>query len=493
MPKIYTSEKDERVIDKVLKKGLCEPVSKWMVLRIALAISLRIPTEPSDEFDKGIKGGKEYKFEQLTGESQKPDYTDSFCALLSVYHQKDLFKNTDQYRIYLQRHARRGLREIRTAWKESHDFHEYLYQELFSNLISQQQEMDEDIEEQVKNALREIGVKSEIRNIVNGPRLTRFYIYLPNINDLDRLQKGLDKISFYLGLGKHRVFKNLTDEPRIIGLDVPRPASTWHYFTGGDLREWAAEPPIDYILPVWPGVDVLGEPICFDLAEAPHLLVGGTTGSGKSVCLHALILSILHNNYNSNLTLCLIDPKAVEFSQYKGLKNLYNNEIVTEVFDAHNLLSDLVTEMSEREQKFAKSNVTNLTEATLAGITGLPRIVVIVEELADLLIQKQDIEGPLIRLLQKGRSAGIHLVLATQRPDSTTFSGLLRSNVPSRIALTVQKSTESKIIIDETGAERLTGKGDMLCRWLGKSVIRIHGVHIRRDDIASTLKTISQR
>lgn len=494
MAKIYTNQEDEVLIDLVQRKGLCALGGpKWAVLRLALALSLRLPTEPDEALDRNISGGKEYDFEQLTGEGHKRDFTDAFRALLSVYHQTDLFNEPERFRILLQRHVRRGLREMRASWSESHDFHEYLYQELFSDIAPAKQDIREGLRQHLANALQEIGIEAEIRDEIEGARLNRFYVFLPNVNDLDRLRRGLDKISFYLGLSQQRVFESPTDEPRIIGLDVPRPPNTWHHFSGNDLREWVRHSPEGYELPVWPGVDVLGKPVCFDLAQAPHLLVGGTTGSGKSVCLHALLLSLLHTKTPEELRVCLIDPKHVEFSTYKNLRNLYLGEVMTESEAAFKALNELVVEMMAREQQLAEMSVRNLEEAGKMGRVNLPRIVVFVEELADLFMQNEETEGPLVRLAQKARAVGIHLVLATQRPDSSTFSGLLRSNVPSRIALTVQKSSESKIIIDEVGAERLMGKGDMLIKFLGIELQRIHGVHIGRDDIAASLKIIANR
>jgi S-DNA-T family DNA segregation ATPase FtsK/SpoIIIE len=147
------------------------------------------------------------------------------------------------------------------------------------------------------------------------------------------------------------------------------------------------------------------------------------------------------------------------------------------------MLNELVVEMEARHQQVARIGVRDLGEAIHKGLP-LPRVVVFVEELADLILRSDTVEELLIRLAQKARSAGIHLVLATQRPDANTFSGLLRSNIPARIALTVQKASESKIILDETGAEALTGRGDMLIRLAGQALSRIHGVLLNRDDMA---------
>jgi len=491
MPNIYIDNDAERLIDSVLKKdkGLMVKTHKWTVLRIALALSLKIHTEPDENLDS-LSSTKDYDLEQVTGKGKEEDYTDSFCALLCVYHKENLFNNEKRFHQLLQRHIRRGLREIRTSWKDSHDFHEYLYQELFSD-ISSQSSVDSDFGKKIIEALREIDVKGEIRDKKDGPRITRFLIYLSDVNDLDRLRKGVDKISFLLGLQKQGVFLQPTDVAKVVGLDIPRSPDSWHKITGANLIEWINQTSNqNMILPVCPGVDVLGNPFVFDIAKAPHILVGGTTGSGKSVCLHTFILSLLLKYDPDRLKLCLIDPKRVEFIAYSHLPHHIYGDVITDTEKASYALERLVNEMEDRESKLSAEGIRDLSEREAKGYLNLSRIVVFVEELADLFMQSRSIETPLVRLAQKGRATGIHLVLSTQRPDAETFSGLLRSNIPSRIALTVQKASESKIILDEIGAERLSGHGDMLIKLSGSEVIRVHGIDITQDDIAMCVNTI---
>lgn len=230
----------------------------------------------------------------------------------------------------------------------------------------------------------------------------------------------------------------------------------------------------------------------FDLASAPHLLVAGTTGSGKSVCLHSLVLSLLLRHKPETLQLALIDPKQVEFAPYAKLpKFLHQRSITTEVTDARERLQVLVIEMDARYAQFQRLGVTNLAEARRKGFQA-PFIVVFIEEMADLVLQDDDIEPLIVRLAQKARAAGIHLVLATQRPDSETFSGLIRSNIPARIALTVQKGTESTIILDERGAENLLGAGDMLIRLPGESPLRAHGVYVRFEHVIQIVASLGR-
>lgn len=484
MAKIYTSAQDEALIDLILAKGLQAKAPKWTILRLALAKSLSLPTLPEEGLKREAGKGGEYALEQATGKDQgeKLDFTDAFKTLLALYHDEDLFADEERFRDLLELHVHRGLREFRNGWRESHDFHEYLHQELFAGVANVAGETP--LDDALARGLREIGVQAEIRERIEGVRLTRFRLHLSDVNHLDKVRRGLDKLAFSIGLSNQAIFQSHADEPKTLSLDIPRSPQTWKRYSGAEFRNWLQGAPAEWELPVYPGVDVLGAPFSFDLAVAPHLLVGGTTGSGKSVCLHALLQSLLLTRPPEQVQVVLIDPKAVEFNAYAKSPHLFRNgNVLTQPDEALEMLNELVVEMEARHQQFARIGVRDLGEAIRKG-SPLPRVVVFVEELADLILRSDAVEELLIRLAQKARSAGIHLVLATQRPDANTFSGLLRSNIPARIALTVQKASESKIILDETGAEALTGRGDMLIRLAGQTLSRIHGVLLNRDDMA---------
>lgn len=495
MPNVYTSEGDEHLIDTVLKFGLRTPnAPKNRVIKLAIARSLQIPTEPDHAFDRMDKAGKPYDLEQVTGRGvrNEVDYDDAVCALLSCYHGQDLFADDAAYTRLLQRHMRRGFEEIRRSWRQGHDFHAYLYQDLFSGLDTAPEAEEEDSGEQLVRALADIGVAGEIREAVTGPRLTRFKVYLEDVNQHDRLKRGLDKLALSLGLQESGVSLGAGEGPKVVSIDVPRSEENWKRITGDLLRQWLNEAPAgDSLLPVWPGVDVLGQPFSFDLAAAPHLLVAGTTGSGKSVCLHAFILSLMGRLDPKDLKLVLIDPKRVELASYGGAPHLHGDPVHDRAETAVEVLEGLVEEMESRTSALQEAGAVNLEEARRSGKLDLPYVAVFVEELADLFAQTQEVEQSLVRLAQMARAVGIHLVLATQRPDAQTFTGLLRSNIPARIALAVQKASESKIILDEPGAEKLLGKGDMLIRkQAGAEAVRVHGVAVGRDDIAYALRGI---
>lgn len=495
MPDIAISLLDQTLVLDIRRDGLLagDGVPQWTVLRLALARSLQIQTPPDEELDALPDRGHRYDFEQVTGKGQSDDgdgprdFDTAYMALLSAYHGEDLLADPARYHLLLQRHIRRGLREFRTSWRKGHDFHALLFQDLFGGQAGRQSEIV-DRRAELMSALDEIGVAAEVQEVQDGPRLSRYRLYLKDVNQLDRLRRGLDKLALGLNLQQEGVFLSAGDEARTVRLDLPRPRETWHALPGNLLREWCEGYAGTAAMPVWPGVDASGVPWCFDLATAPHLLVGGTTGSGKSVCLHALVLSLLWRLPAGRMRLLLIDPKEVEFAAYRGLPQLVGSQPIHGVRESVAALRELVAEMDARHRRFHDLGVVDIAEAQAKG-EAIPRIVVVVEELADLVMQSGEVEEQLVRLAQKARSAGIHLILATQRPDAETFSGLLRSNVPARIALAVQKGTESKIILDTGGAEKLLGQGDMLVKPNGGAEpVRVHGLLVRRDDIAACVK-----
>jgi len=343
----------------------------------------------------------------------------------------------------------------------------------------------DEVRAQMQKQLRGVGVSAEIRETLAGPRVNRFKLYLAKSADRKTLENSLDDLGFSLGIGSSLTLSD-ANEPKTCFLDLPRPKDEWQMVDVSHFARAAATFDFDAMqLPVSPGVTIDGKPLVFDLVNAPHLLVGGTAGSGKSVCLNALLLSLLSYGERRPLRFALIDPKQVEFAVWRNHRQLFG-ELATDSTAATALLEQLVGEMETRYERLANLEVRNLAEAQAKG-DKTEWIVVAVDELADLIMQDKANEDLLVRLAQKGRAAGIHLILATQRPDSKTFSGLLRTNCPMRIALRVARASESKIIMDEAGAERLQGAGDMIFRGGDGSSIRAHSYNIRVEDIEAQL------
>ncbi len=415
----------------------------------------------------------------------------------------------DAFRNAVRNHWHRGALDLWKDWVDSGES----YDKFVESLISRRTEMPEestsssvdevdngkintaplapvDQKDLLRKALDELGISVQVNNVIHGPRMTRYKVLLLNLADSSRLSRNIGQLALAMNLGDKLPAISNGDVAKTVFIDVPRPRSSWQSVSIDKLIRWASLSQKDQDkLNVYIGIDVVGEDVSFNLATAPHLLVGGTTGAGKSVCLHSLILSLLLQNDKKNLKLALIDPKRVEFSNYGKLSNLYKGSIATEISEAKEFLKDLVDEMEMRYADFEKLNVANIYEARKKG-SNIPFIVLFIEEMADLILQDKGIEPLIVRLVAKARAAGIHLVVATQRPDSETFSGLLRSNVPTRIALTVQKGSESKIILDDQGAENLLGSGDMLLKIPGDQLKRAHGVFVRQEDISTVLSRL---
>ncbi|KPY07520.1 cell division FtsK/SpoIIIE [Pseudomonas syringae pv. philadelphi] len=481
-------------MEQVLSEGMAaQGGPKWWVVRFAIAHSLRIGGEPDARF--GVpsgKGGSALKMEQITGWGKTDDaqnFDGALRMLFSLAHNVELFDDSRRFIELVQRHARRGLESMRGAWVPGRSFYDYLLDELYIGAeysetddhgVSEHSPIDFSMLDQ---GLKELGIDATQAAEVNeGPRLTRFQLTLGGVEDYDRLKRGLDDLAFAMGLGNTGIGLTKDFGERRVVLDVPRPAALWHdvswplvarSLTGREEQ-----------LPVSPGVDVLGNPFIFDLAEAPHLFVAGATGSGKSVCLNALLLSMITSHAPPELL--MIDPKGVDFADFSGYSHLRTGKVITDMVHAIAALREVVEEMELRQDVLREYSARNIAEAQQAGAS-LKRLVVVIDELSDFMLGRTGGEEPLIRLAQKARATGIHLLLATQRPEAATFSGLLRANIPARIALTVQKGTDSRIILDETGAEKLLMRGDMLIKLPGRPTQRAHGVRVGSSDVKAVL------
>ncbi|HJS11614.1 FtsK/SpoIIIE domain-containing protein [Sphingopyxis sp.] len=486
--RVYLSPSERELVADILRQGLHQRRDQWRAARIGLARSLQIAEAPRAEDYKVLSQqpeGVELHSKQLTGEGndEADDFTDVYRALLSVYAGRDLFQDEEEFHRLLQAHVRRGVHEITSQWRPSDDFADYLLREMLFEFGQTPASADDAAElgDRVVRILGQVGVGAKLIESRDGPRITRFTLELETLDDLDRLRRSLSKIGFALGWGENAVTSSLARGERRVFLSVPRPASSWRMVDWQDVRDILKSADAeDFRLPLCFGTDVLGDPLLFDLAEAPHLFIGGTTGSGKSMCLHALLLSLLEGPTPPELV--LIDPKAVEFTPYTGNRHLRYKEPITTPESALTVLEDLVEEMNMRQERLRALDARNIDEANERNAE-MRRVVVVIDELGDLFMTRREVEVPLIRLAQKARSTGIHLVLATQRPEAATFPGLLRSNIPSRVALTVQKAAESRIILDEGGAESLLMKGDMLIRFAGRSTERAHGCRVTSRDI----------
>lgn len=497
MSKLYFTSEERDFFERVNAHGLRRPkTAYWRVIRFALAQSLRLSTLPEPQYGAPPGRGSELELEQITGFGKvaDEDYDDEMRFLLSMRHQEDLFRDNDRYVELLQRHARRGIEFMVAAWQPGRSFHDYLLDELYADAgvgaVLQAGEISSSLDfAALSQGLRQIGVSAESAgDDKEGPRLNRFSLTLATVDDYDRLRKSLDDLAFAMGVGTAGIVLAREQGERRVIVDVPRPSATWHDVTWKSIRSELEER--SEMLPVCPGVDVLGRPFVFDLAEAPHLFIAGATGSGKSVCVNALLVSMLVSHRPPELV--MIDPKGVDFADYDGCSRLRGRKVITDMSEALATLREIAQEMDDRQKVLRDYNSRNLAEAQANGAP-LERLVVVIDELADFMLGKSGASEPLIRLAQKARATGIHLVLGTQRPEAATFPGLLRANIPSRIALTVQKAADSRIILDEGGAEKLLMRGDMLVKLAGRESLRAHGARIDSTDIRAVVTEVNRR
>ena len=319
---------------------------------------------------------------------------------------------------------------------------------------------------------------------VSGPRITRYELQLAPGTKISRVTSLRDDLAYALASTDIRILAPIPGK-QAVGVEVPNYSS--NVVTLGDVvidLPSNASP-----LSVWLGKDISGKAIWADLARMPHLLIAGTTGSGKSGCINAMLCSLLLRATPDDLRMILIDPKRVELGPYESIPHLLTS-VVSNPKRAAAALVNVVEEMETRYERMSVAKCRNLVEFNRVlekrGEDRLPYLLVVIDELADLMmISPQGVEDAIIRLAQKSRAVGIHLVLATQRPSVDVITGMIKANVPSRIAFAVSSQTDSRVILDGSGAESLLGQGDMLFKPLGTSRLqRIQGAYVTEEEIA---------
>lgn len=343
--------------------------------------------------------------------------------------------------------------------------------------------------------LESFKIKASITDITRGPSVTRYEIYPEEGIRLHKITNLADDIALRLAAPSVRI--EPVSGKSAIGIEIPNSAKSMV-----SMREAIDSVPFKSSsskLNVALGKSITGEVICADLAKMPHLLVAGTTGSGKSVCLNSMIVSILYNATPDEVKLVMIDPKMVEFSMYNGIAHL-EVPVVSNPRKAAGALSWAAAEMDKRYALLAEYGARDIKAfnalcETRPELKKMPQIVIFIDELADLMmVSPKEVEDSIIRLAQKARAAGIHLVIATQRPSVDVITGLIKANIPSRIALSVSSSTDSRVIIDAVGAEKLLGNGDMLFCPIGSSKSnRVQGCYISDEEVANVVAHIKSQ
>jgi len=370
----------------------------------------------------------------------------------------------------------------------------------------------------VEAKLLEFGIKADVVGVFPGPVITRFELNLaPGVkaSKITNLSKDLARS---LSAKTVRVVE-VIEGKSVIGIELPNKHRETVFFANVISCETFSQSKSNLAMAI--GSDISGEPVIADLAKMPHLLVAGTTGSGKSVAVNTMIISILYKSSPEDVRMIMIDPKQVELSVYDGIPHLLS-EVVTDMKEAANALRWCVGEMERRYQLMSKLGVRNLkgyndkvAKAIESGeplidplwepkdafsqtpplLTKLPSIVIIVDEFADMMmIVGKKVEELIARIAQKARAAGIHLILATQRPSADVITGLIKANIPTRMALRVQSRIESRIILDQQGADQLLGMGDMFYLPPGEAVpIRVHGAFVDDHEVHAVVSDWKSR
>ena len=344
------------------------------------------------------------------------------------------------------------------------------------------------------STLQSFGIETRIINISRGPSVTRYELEPAAGVRINKIKNLEDNISMSVA-AQVRIEAPIPNTSAV-GIEVPNKVKSTVMIR--ETLESAEFSNSKSKLSVALGKDITGKVKVCDLAKMPHMLIAGTTGSGKSVCTNSMIVSILYNSTPDEVKLLLIDPKVVEFGMYNGIPQLLV-PVVTDPQKAAGALGWAVVEMEKRYKMFADCCVRDLNSynklcKTRDDLQPMPQIVIIIDELADLMMTaKNEVETSICRLAQKARAAGMHMVVATQRPSVDVITGLIKANIPSRIALTVKSSTDSRTMIDIGGAEKLLGYGDMLYSPMGVAKpLRVQGCYVDEADVANIVNFIKQ-
>jgi DNA segregation ATPase FtsK/SpoIIIE, S-DNA-T family len=336
---------------------------------------------------------------------------------------------------------------------------------------------------QLVEALSHFDIPSQVVGTVAGPHVTRYELRLQPGIKMSKVANLKDDLAYALAAPDVRILAPIPGK-QAVGVEVPNAVRRMVHL--GDVLQ---DPPSGWSpLTVWLGKDIGGKAIGTDLAKQPHILIAGTTGSGKSGCVNALLSSILLRATPNEVRLVLVDPKQVELNHYEAVPHLLT-PVVTSPRLAANVLQNLIREMEQRYTLMAPMRARNIIELNKMrvkiGEAPLPYILCVIDELADLMmVAPTEVEDSIIRLAQKARAVGIHLVLATQRPSADVITGLIKANVPARIAFAVSSQVDSRVILDSGGAESLLGQGDMLFRPVEESrPKRVQGAFISEEEI----------
>ena len=475
-------EREERMAEKARIKA--EKIAKaqnnkeLMDNQIKINFGGRILDEPEN-----TKGLKKYDhsnddLEPLTRDSKKEMQPDVL--------ENNLFKQEEEKK----EDKRKEVLQLEHAMVVEDEHYEYPPVELLSKgkakALKGGAKALTDTATKLQKTLYSFGVSAKVENVSVGPAITRYELKPAEGVRVSKIANLADDIALNLAAETIRIEAPIPGK-QAVGIEVPnKEKETVHLREVLESKEFQEN---KSKLTVALGKDVAGNTQLADIAKMPHVLIAGSTGSGKSVCINTIITSIIYNAKPSEVKMVMVDPKVVELSVYNGIPHLLI-PVVTDPKKAAGALAWAVQEMDDRYNKFASKGVRDLKGYNKAiekegGVGKLPQIVIIVDELADLMmVAAKDVEEAICRLAQKARAAGMHLVIATQRPSVDVITGLIKANVPSRIAFAVSSQVDSRTILDTVGAEKLLGKGDMLFFPSGApKPSRVQGAFISDDEV----------
>ena len=390
---------------------------------------------------------------------------------------------------------------------EGEEYEYYEYEFPSAELLEPSEEIDEEqyndaihaTAQLLEKVLLHFKIKAKVVDVQMGPVITQYELRLEKGTRIKKIQQLQDDLGVELKAGSVRIVAPIPGK-NTVGVELPNEHKQTVRLR--DIMEASPDASEELALPLFLGKGVTGDPIVTDLAKMPHLLIAGQTGTGKSVCLNSIIVSILMTRSPDEVRMLMVDPKQVEFSPYQKIPHLIH-PVVNDMQKAAGAFSWMVAQMEDRFELFRKAGVRNLAEYNdlseddlrrrmdmidaddeeWAEIPqGLPYLVVIVDEVADLIQMVKEVESYIVRLTQKSRAAGIHLILATQKPTRDVFTSLIKTNLPARIAFRVSSKMDSMVILDRTGAEQLLGRGDMLL-FQDNEIVRGQGALVTNEEI----------
>ena len=349
--------------------------------------------------------------------------------------------------------------------------------------------------QRLADALKSFGIEAKINNVTRGPSVTRYELELERGVKLSKISGLADDIALSLGASGVRIAP-IPDKVSIVGIEVPNKAvATVSLREIIESKEFGtSKSAVSFAV----GRDISGSAIVGDIEKLPHMLIAGTTGSGKSVCMNSLIISLLYKSSPEQVRLIMVDPKMIELNVYNGIPHLLI-PVVTDPKKAAGALQWAVGEMMNRYSKFRDASVRNISEYNAyveqhEGMKKMPQVVILIDELADLMmVSAKEVEESICRIAQMARAAGMHLVIATQSPRADVITGIMKANIPSRIAFAVASSLESRIIMDNPGAEKLVGRGDMLYLPVGsRKSTRVQGCFVSSAEVERVVEFVKK-